>query len=81
MNNPPRRPSGSSNSGTFLALFALLVVAAGLLALTAMVTPAVFGFLIVVFGFVFYGALHYVLWGWWVGRSSDRDDEEPSPLE
>lgn len=74
--NSPRRPGGSTNTGTFLALFAILALAAGLLVLTAMVLPSVFGILAVVFGFFLFGVFHYVVWGWWLGRPSDPEEDE-----
>lgn len=79
--NTPRRPSNSGNAGTVLALIALLAMGGGLLGLTAMVMPAAFGLLAVIFGFVCFGALHFLLWGWWMPNSSDSAEDESSDSE
>lgn len=70
-----RRPDGK-NSGTFLALFSLLVVAFALLGLAALVMPQILGLLLVVCGFLFFGVFHYLLWGWWFTADSRPDEEE-----
>jgi len=67
-----------SNVPTVLALLGLLGVAGGLLGLTALVLPQVFGFLAVVVGFFAFGAIHYLLWGWWM-RPIPIDDDAESP--
>jgi len=59
------RPA-QSNAPTILALLGLLGTAAGLLGLTALVLPQAFGLLAVVVGFFAFGAIHYLLWGWWL---------------
>ena len=73
------RPT-QGNAPTILALLGLLAVAAGLLGLTALVLPQVFGFLAVVLGFFAFGAIHYLLWGWWLRPVPIDDDEEQKPL-
>jgi hypothetical protein len=79
MMTSPRRPSRSGNSGTLLALFGLMVLASGFLALTAMIVPAAFGFLAVLLGLFLFVSLHYLLWGWWLGKSKPVGDDEPRP--
>jgi len=64
-----------NNSATFLALAALLAIAAGLLVLMALVMPSIIGIPAVVCGFFFFGAFHYVVWGWWMSRSRFKDDD------
>lgn len=63
-----------------LALLALLAVGGGLVGLTALVMPAALGFVAVVFGFFCFGAIHYLLWGWWMPRvtrnENDREENE-----
>ena len=79
---PPARPrpsrSNQSNAGTILALFGLLVIAAGLLGLMALVLPQLLGIVLVVgglFGMVFF---HYVVWGWWLSQMKPDDlPEDP----
>ena len=73
---PPRRSEVDRNSGTLLALLGLMAAAAGLLFLTALVMPAVFGILVVVCGFVFFAAFHYLVWGWWMPKSRADDDDD-----
>lgn len=74
MSNSPR--DENRNTATLLALFGLLTVAGGLLFLTAMVLPQIFFLLLVIVGFVFSIAFHYVLWGWWLSKSVHRDDDD-----
>jgi len=59
------RPA-QSNAPTILALLALLAIGAGLLGLTALVLPQAFGFLAVIVGFFAFGAINYLIWGWWL---------------
>lgn len=76
------RPGAGRDAGTFLALLVLIVLAVGLLFLTALVMPQVVGIVIVVFAFFLFGTFHYVVWGWWLsGRStSDEQEKEESRL-
>lgn len=64
------------NSGTFIALFGLLVIAAGLLGLSALVMPQIFGILIVVVLFLGAVAFHYCVWGWWLSAHAPTDERE-----
>lgn len=68
-----RRPN---NGPTFLALFALIGIAVGLIALTTLVLPQIAGFAIVICGFVLLGVLQYMIWGYWMGRPSQEDDPD-----
>lgn len=74
----PRKEQPPGNGGTALALLALLAVTGGLVGLGALVMPQVFALPAVVFGFVCFGALHYLLWGWWLKAlpPAEEDDEE-----
>ena len=65
-----------SNAPTILALLGLLAVGAGLLGLVALVLPQVFGLLAVVLGFFAFGAIHYLLWGWWMHPLPIKDDAD-----
>jgi hypothetical protein len=67
------RPA-QSNAPTILALLALLAVGAGLLGLTALVLPQAFGFLAVIIGFFAFGAINYLIWGWWLQPIAIDDD-------
>jgi hypothetical protein len=67
------RPA-QSNAPTILALLALLAVGAGLLGLTALVLPQAFGFLAVIVGFFAFGAINYLIWGWWLQPIAIDDD-------
>jgi hypothetical protein len=69
--------SGQSNAPTVLALLGLLALAGGLLGLIALVLPQVFGLLAVVLGFFAFGAIHYLLWGWWLRPIPAPDDDSP----
>lgn len=68
--------SAQSNAPTILALLGLLAVGAGLLGLVALVLPQVFGLLAVVLGFFAFGAIHYLLWGWWMHPLPIKDDPD-----
>lgn len=73
----PRKEPAPSNGGTAIALLALLAVAGGLIGLGTLVMPQVFGLPAVVFGFFCFGAIHYLLWGWWLKSvPPDEEDEE-----
>jgi hypothetical protein len=69
-----------SNVPTILALLGLLAVGGGLLGLSALVLPQVLGLLAVIFGFFAFGAIHYLLWGWWLRPVPVEDDPESNPL-
>jgi hypothetical protein len=71
MNRPQQ-----SNAPTILALLGLLAIAALLLGLVALVLPQVFGLLAVVVGFFAFGAIHYLLWGWWLRPVPIKDDPD-----
>ena len=75
-NGGGRRSKADQNSGTFLALAALMLVGGGLLMLVAIVLPQALGLVVVVFGFGLMGLLHYVTWGWWLSRTPIEEDEE-----
>ena len=74
MSNSPRPES--RNAATFLALFGLMALAAGLMFLTAMVLPQIFFLGLVVVGFVMSIAFHYLLWGWWLSKGTQPDDDD-----
>ncbi len=69
-----------SNAPTILALLGLLAIGAGLLGLIALVLPQVFGLLAVVLGFFAFGAIHYLLWGWWLRPVPIEDETEPDDV-
>jgi hypothetical protein len=73
------RPAQSS-APTILALLGLLAIAAGFLGLTALVLPQAFGLLAVVLGFFAFGAIHYLLWGWWLRPVPIKDETDPEPV-
>ncbi|HEV8003710.1 MAG TPA: hypothetical protein VGP63_27845 [Planctomycetaceae bacterium] len=65
-----------SNVPTVLALLALLAVGIGLLGLTALVMPQAFGFLAVIVGFFAFGAINYLIWGWWLQPLPVEDESQ-----
>jgi hypothetical protein len=69
MNRPQQ-----NNAPTILALLGLLAIAGLLLGLVALVLPQIFGLLAVVLGFFAFGAIHYLLWGWWLRPIPIEDD-------
>ena len=74
--NDRRRSDANRNTGTLLALFGLLAIALGLIALCAMVLPQIAGFVAVVLGVFCFGALHYLLWGWWMTGNRPRESDD-----
>jgi hypothetical protein len=71
MNRPQQ-----SDAPTILALLGLLAIGAALLGLVALVLPQIFGLLAVVLGFFAFGAIHYLLWGWWLRPVPIKDDPD-----
>lgn len=68
----------SRDLGTWIALFGLAVIALCLLGLMAMVAPHLLGVIVILAGFLGFGALHYVLWGWWLGPLMKEHPPEES---
>jgi len=74
-----RRISESQrNATTCLAAVALMIVAAGLIGLTAIVLPQIRGIILVVAGFAAVVALHYVTWGRWLSQIRDDTHDDDS---
>ncbi len=70
------RPSKDErNSATFAALTMVLLVAGSLLALIALVIPAVLWILAVMVGMGLIVVMHYVIWGRWLATAL-RDKEQ-----
>jgi hypothetical protein len=68
------------NAGTFVALFGLLLAAAGLLFVVILVLPQMAGIVVVVVGFGLLVGTNYVIWGWWFsGLPAEEDEEPPRP--
>jgi hypothetical protein len=71
------------DGATLLVLFGLLTLGGGLLGLMALVVPQALGLILIVGGFVGFGALHYLIWGWWLGphlsqeRKAELPEDEP----
>jgi len=72
----PRPEKQASGAGTAIALLGLLIATGLLIGLGTMVMPQVFGLIGVVFGFICFGCLHYLLWGWWLRAIPPEDDDE-----
>lgn len=81
----PQRPSvagaagtdESKDAGTWIALAVLVVIGGSLLGLMALVAPHILGVVLVIVGFISFGALHYVLWGWWLRKTlTDAEPED-----
>jgi hypothetical protein len=64
-----------ADSRTLSALLLVVVVASLILGLIAMILPAVLGIVLIVGGMAWFGFLHYLLWGWWLGSYLKRMDE------
>jgi CHASE2 domain-containing sensor protein len=72
----PRPSQRSSNIATYLALIALVAFAGFLLALVAMVLPQAIGLIVVIGGMFFFGAFHYLVWGWWLTETPTEEEDE-----
>ncbi|RMG40922.1 MAG: hypothetical protein D6725_02405 [Planctomycetota bacterium] len=60
------------NLATYTALVGLLLMALGLVGLSAMVLPQIVQIVGVIIGFVVFVAVHYFTWGVWMCRKRDR---------
>lgn len=69
------------DAGTWAALFGLVVVAVALLGLMAMVAPHLLGIVLILLGFLGFGAFHYLVWGWWLGATLSKPDSQPDEAE
>ena len=58
----------SRDIGTWIAVATLTLLGGLLLGLMAMVAPHLLGVVLVIGGFLGFGALHYLLWGWWMQK-------------
>jgi hypothetical protein len=80
---PGRNPGGqgSARNATWLAMFGLVAVTAGLFGLMAMVMPqmAIVILLAGAFGLVF--CAHYLVWGYWLDRSRAKAGDSEGPIE
>jgi hypothetical protein len=69
------RTGAGRDSGTFLALGALVFAAVGLLFLVGLVMPQVLGIAAVLASLMLFGAFHYLVWGWWFTANPADQDE------
>ncbi len=79
---PSRRGSRETNFGTFLALFFMLMIAAGFLLLMGIATGGGLFFVVplIILGGALFGMLHYLIWGRLLG-SIAAEDEDPDVEE
>ena len=81
----PRRISAARrDTATLLGLVFLIVASLSFILFTAIVLPAFLGVVAVVMGLLAFGALHYLLWGFWLdgGVSAHPEDQQhdaPTP--
>lgn len=75
----PRLPGESKkqkervqDGGTWIALFFVLFVVGGLIALTSQIMPQFSGLLLVLAGLFFFIAFHYFTWGRWLVARNER---------
>lgn len=68
------------NLATYTALVGLVLMALGLLALSAMVLPQILGIVGVISGFVVFVAFHYLVWGHWMVLKRQRWLQEHAEL-
>jgi hypothetical protein len=52
---------------TMMAVLMVAVLASLLLGLMAVILPSVLGIVLIVGGMAWFGVMHYLLWGWWLG--------------
>ncbi len=73
-----KNSQSARDAGTMTALLGLAAVSLLLVFLVAMVMPQILGIVLVVGLFLGAVALHYVVWGWWLGTVLKMDDTEIS---
>ena len=63
---------------TMMAVMMIAVIISLLLGLIATILPAVLGIVLIIGGMAWFGVMHYLLWGWWLGPYLNRiqRDEE-----
>ncbi|MEX0717018.1 MAG: hypothetical protein WD066_10535 [Planctomycetaceae bacterium] len=80
MSFPDDRPgrsfdAGERNAGTFVALGVVLVLAGGLIVMMAVVIPAMLALALLPLAFLFLGAFHYLVWGWWMPAALTEEEQ------
>jgi len=68
------------DTGTMMALFAVLAISAGFLGLTAMVFPQLVVVVALMAGAGLFFVLHYVTWGRYLNRMREEQGIEEPPL-
>lgn len=66
---------------TLMALMLIVLVVLLLLGLIALVLPMALGLVLVTGGMLLFGTAHYVVWGWWLPRFLNRQNDQSSHLE
>jgi len=78
--NDDGKAKSEADTRTFVALLLIVVAATLLLGVMALVLPQLLGVYLVVGGLAWFGLMHYLLWGWWLGsylkRQAARDAEQ-----
>ena len=78
--NDDEKSKSEADARTLIALLMVVLAATLIMALIAMIFPAVLGVVLVVGGIGWFAVMHYVLWGWWLGgylrRQAERDAEQ-----
>ncbi len=72
--SPPSQ--SEKNIATLIALTGVLLVTVGLIALITMVIPQFLLVVVVFFGFVIMIAFHYFVWGRWLSKQKQEDEDE-----
>lgn len=70
------RSKTEADQRTLFALSMILAVSFLLLGLMALVAPHLLGIILVVGGLLFFGSVHYILWGWWLPKYLERYKDE-----
>ncbi len=78
--NDDEKSKSEADTRTLMALLVVVLAASLLMALIAMILPAVLGIVLVVGGIGWFAVMHYVVWGWWLTgylkRQAERDAEQ-----
>ena len=78
--NDDEKSKSEADARTLIALLMVVLAATLIMALIAMILPAVLGVVLVVGGIGWFALMHYVVWGWWLGgylrRQAERDAEQ-----
>ncbi len=74
------KAKSEADARTFFALLMVVVVATLLMGLIALILPGLLGVVLIIGGLAWFGLMHYLVWGWWLGaylrRQAEREQSD-----